>query len=222
MPVALKLSLSALIGYVMGSINPAYIISRIKGTDIRKEGSYNAGASNVVIVFGAALGVFTALFDIAKSYFAIKIAEHFFDDAALHISGCVAGAMCIIGHIFPLFMNFRGGKGLSCLGGVYLALGLKPFIVCLTAELVIALCTNYICFVSISGAIAFPVILFILTGNWIGALVYVLPSVFVLLKHRLNIKRIINGVEARISGLWNRGREEERVDRYKELIDYHD
>lgn len=221
MPTALKLTLSALIGYIIGSINPAYIISKIKGTDIRKEGSNNAGASNVLIVFGAAAGVFTAIFDICKSFAAIKIAEHFFRDE-MNISVCLAGAMCIIGHIFPVFMNFKGGKGLACLGGVSLYLGFKPFMIFLAAELIVLLASDYICFVAITGSVAYPVILFVLTGNLIGSLVYVLPAIAVLFKHRINIRRIILGVEARVSGLGDRSKEEERVDRYKELIGYHD
>ena len=102
--------LGALIGYGFGNINPAYIISRIKGFDIRQRGSGNAGASNVALTIGKKAAVLTALFDIFKSAAANVIVYKLFPE--LPCSHILGGAFCILGHIFPVIMGFRGGKDL--------------------------------------------------------------------------------------------------------------
>ena len=110
----MKYVLCILIGYLMGSINPSYIIARLRGFDIREKGSQNAGASNALILFGKVIGIGCALFDIAKAAFAIWLCETLFPEFAY--SYAVTGVACIVGHSFPFYMKFKGGKGLACLG----------------------------------------------------------------------------------------------------------
>lgn len=197
-----------LIGYALGGINPSYIIARIRGFDIRKRGSGNAGASNALMVMGKAVGIFSALFDIAKAYFAVYIARRLFP--GLEVAGAISGSACIIGHILPVIMKFRGGKGLACLGGVILSFDYRVFLVMLTVELIIVLAVDYICVVPITAAVAYPFVHGIMI-SLLGGLIFILPCCLILFKHIENIKRIRNGTEAHLSFLWKRNEEIERL-----------
>lgn len=205
----MKMFLSVLIGYLIGGINPSYVIARIKGFDIRKHGSGNAGASNAVITMGKTIGIISALFDILKAYISVKLVAYLFPDVAL--AGVLAGVSCIIGHIFPILMNFRGGKGLACLGGVVLAFNPLVFLILLGAELILVLLVDYICIVPITASIVFPIIYNVLERDTVGALVYGVATVVILFKHIENLKRIRNGTEAHLSFLWKRKKEIERL-----------
>ena len=205
----LQYILCLLIAYLIGGINPSYIIARIKGFDIRTKGSGNAGASNAVITMGKAVGIFSALFDILKAYFAVVLASKLFPD--LPFIADVAGAACILGHMFPALMGFRGGKGLACLGGVILAFDWKVFLILLAAELLLVLIVDYICVVPITASVIFPVLKGILTRSVGGSLVLSVASVAILFRHRENIRRIREGKEAHFSLLWNRKKELERL-----------
>ena len=203
---------SILIGYVIGCINPSYIIARIKGFDIRRRGSGNAGASNAVITMGKLVGILSALFDIAKACFAVWLAGFVFEDFAY--AGEVSGTMCIVGHIFPFYMKFRGGKGLACLGGVVLWYDWRVFLIMLAAEVVVVLVTDYICFVPITGSLAFAAV-YAFTASpekkLIGTLIYLAAAIVIQLKHVENIRRIISGKEAHFSFLWKKDKELERI-----------
>lgn len=197
-----------LLGYALGSINPSYIIARLRGFDIRKRGSGNAGASNALIVMGKAVGIFSAVFDIAKAYFAVYIARRLFPELA--VAGALSGSACIIGHIFPIMMKFRGGKGLACLGGVVLSFDYRVFLVMLTLELIIVLAVDYICVVPITASIAYPFVHGMMV-SWLGGIIFIIPGCLILYKHIENIRRIRNGTEAHLSFLWKRNEEIERL-----------
>lgn len=200
---------SSLIGYVLGCINPAYLISRVRGMDIREIGSKNAGASNAVIVMGKSVGVFVALFDIMKAYLAYKLSEKLFPGC--DFAGVLSGTFCILGHIFPVTMGFRGGKGLAALGGLILAYNAKLFAIFLLCEIVLVLLIGYICIVPITASLAFCVCYALLEKNlWMSVLLFAVSAV-IFLKHIVNLKRIKNGTEMRISYLWKKDEEEERI-----------
>ena len=99
-----------MIGYFIGAVNPSYIIAKIRGFDIRDKGSHNAGASNAVILLGKTIGVLCALLDIAKTVFAIWLAQKLMPEFTWGYA--VTGVACALGHIFPFYMKFKGGKGL--------------------------------------------------------------------------------------------------------------
>ena len=103
----MKYLICVLIGYLIGSINPSYIISKLCGGDIREKGSGNAGASNALIVYGKLIGVFCALFDIGKAFFAVWLMRSAFSDLPLVFA--LTAVACILGHVFPFYMRFRGG-----------------------------------------------------------------------------------------------------------------
>ena len=191
-----------LIGYLIGCFNPSFLLGRIKGVDIKKKGSGNAGASNALILFGKLSGIICALLDILKAYLAIKLTEALFAEFAL--SFVITGSACILGHIFPFYMKFRGGKGLACLGGMVLAFDWRVFVVLLASELVMVLIVDYICFVPMSASPVFAVIYGIMTKDIIGTVILLLISLVIIFKHIENLRRIKKGTEARFSFLWNK------------------
>lgn len=200
---------SSFIGYLLGCINPSYLLAKRRGFDIRETGSGNAGASNAVITMGKAVGIISCLFDILKAYLSVRLAERLFQGCAL--AGILSGTSCMIGHMFPIFMGFRGGKGLACLGGMILAYDWRVFCFMLGAEIILAFFVHYVCFVSISAAAAFPLIYGIQQRSIIGVIILAVAAVCMILKHRENLHRIQNGTEARISFLWRRQEEIERI-----------
>ena len=130
----LRILACALIGYFIGCVNPAVAVGRLKGYDPNKSGSGNPGASNTVIMAGTGAGLAVALFDIFKAAAACRLAAYLFPE--LRLAAPVAGSACILGHIFPFYMKFRGGKGLACMGGLVLAYDWRVFLILLAAEVV--------------------------------------------------------------------------------------
>lgn len=209
--MAWKIILAILIGYLVGGINPAYIIGRIKGIDIRKKGSGNAGASNATIVLGKWVGIFSGVFDILKATAVMLLMPLIFKDVPYIAE--IAGVAVVIGHIFPVMMNFKGGKGLAAFGGMMLAIDPRLFGLVLAVEIVILLIVDYICIVPITAVIILPIVygifgadglgwLWRAAGGWWGAAIIGIASVVMLLRHVQNIKRIIKGKEMHFSYIW--------------------
>lgn len=196
-------------GYLIGTINPAYIFGRLRGFDIRQRGSGNAGATNVTLVMGKAAGLICALLDIFKSFIAYRLAKLIFPMMAY--AGMLAGTACVIGHIFPVWMNFAGGKGLACIGGIILAYNRKLFLLLLLLEVLLVLVVQYICAMPLSISVIFPIIYGKQTGDLIGAVLLASLIPVIIYKHLPNLRRILTGQEARISWLWNAKKEEERL-----------
>lgn len=199
-----------IIGYFIGTVNPSYIIGRVKGFDIRKKGSGNAGGSNALITMGKTIGFLCIIFDILKAFAVVKLTKFLFPRFVLGFP-LTAGA-CILGHIFPFYLKFRGGKGLACIGGSVLAFSPRAFFFILAVETVLAFLINYICVVPITASVFLPIMYGIITKSILGALILGLVGVVVILKHRENIARIMNGTEAHLSFLWKK---EEELDRFQ-------
>ena len=200
-----------LIGYLLGSINPAYLIVRRKGYDVREEGSGNAGASNALIIAGKAAFLTVVVLDILKAWASCRICRGLFP--TLTAAEQIGGAACVMGHLFPATLGFRGGKGLACQGGVVLSWSWKWFLLLLGAAILLAVVTKYVCFVSPSLSVTYPLIFWWRTGFLTGALVLLMPALPIILKHLENFRRIRSGQEARLSFLWNRDAELERLGR---------
>ena len=215
---------SMIIGYFLGCINLSYIISRIKGFDIRHVGSGNAGASNLVIVIGKKIGLFVAVLDVLKAFFAFKLAEFLFPEAyigVLSYAGLIAGVCAVLGHVFPFYMGFKGGKGLACYGGTVLAIDYRLFVVLFIIALLIAIVTDYICFAPITMSFIVPISVGVIYNTWIPSAIILVASMVLLYKHRQNIARIRSGEELRFHFLWRRKDESERfgiVDDGKEIF----
>lgn len=199
----------SLFGYLVGTINPSYLFAKLKGMDIRQKGSGNAGATNALILFGKLTGLICALLDIFKAYIIIRIMEAFFPSFAHTFA--VTGTACILGHIYPFYLKFKGGKGLACLGGVILCFDWRIFVIMLSLELLLTFIINYICFVPITASIAFPIIYSLITKDVLGAVIMLPLPVVMFIKHIENLKRIHNGTEMHFSYLWKPDSELERI-----------
>ncbi|MBQ6833072.1 MAG: glycerol-3-phosphate acyltransferase [Lachnospiraceae bacterium] len=201
--------LCGLMGYSVGCFNPAYLIGSRKGIDVRKEGSGNAGASNMVLLFGAKAGLITAVLDILKAYFVTSLAACILPACA--VAKEVAAAFCVLGHMFPATMKFKGGKGLACMVGGVLAYNKRLFIRLAILEIAAALILDYIIVITISLACILPALYILSGGSLAVGILFAAVGVVVIYKHRANIERIANGTEVRISYLWNREKETKRV-----------
>ena len=215
---------SMIIGYFIGCINLSYIISRLKGFDIRHVGSGNAGASNLVIVIGKKIGLFVAVLDVMKAFMAFRMAQFIFPDAyagMISYAGVIAGVGAVIGHVFPFYMGFKGGKGLACYGGTVLAIDYRLFVVLFILALLIAIVTDYICFAPITMSFVVPISVGVIYNTWIPSAIIAVASAVLLYKHRENLSRIRAGEELRFHFLWRRKDESERfgiVDDGKEIF----
>ena len=204
---------SMIIGYFIGCINLSYIISRLKGFDIRHVGSGNAGASNLVIVIGKKIGLFVAVLDVMKAFMAFRMAQFIFPDAyagMISYAGVIAGVGAVIGHVFPFYMGFKGGKGLACYGGTVLAIDYRLFVVLFILALLIAIVTDYIWFAPITMSFIVPISLGAIYNTWIPSAIIAVASAVLLYKHRENLSRIRAGEELRFHFLWRRKDESER------------
>ena len=219
MNIVIAVVASIFAGYLVGCINPSYIIAKMKGFDIRKSGSRNAGGSNAVITMGKFVGAICIVFDILKAFAIIGIMVALFPEITYVFS--ITGVACILGHMFPFYMGFKGGKGLACLGGMILAFNWKVFLIMLFIELVLAILTDYICVVPITASIAFPAVYGIMTANLVGALILLVATAVMLIKHLENLKRIRQGTELHFSYLWgkNKDSEKERILKNVKKID---
>ena len=205
----MNILLCLLYGYLIGTLNPAYLFGRLRGIDIRKGGSGNAGATNATLLLGKAAGFLTAILDISKAFIACKTAGYLFPALA---SACVvAGCGCILGHIFPIWMGFAGGKGLACLGGMALAYNWKLLCLLLLGEFIIVCFFNYICLVAITGSAAFAAVYWFHSGDLIGTALLAVVAVVIFCKHIPNMKRIADGSELKIRYLWDKEGETKRV-----------
>ncbi len=203
-----------LLGYVIGCINLSYLLSKSKGYDLREHGSKNAGASNVVILMGKKAGFIVAIVDIFKAFFAVKVAIALFPEIAF--AGSIAATSVILGHIFPFYMGFRGGKGLASLGGSILALDFRMFVILLTIAIFIAIITDYICFVPLTVSVIFPIMYGVVSRSIQSTLILFIATVFIWYRHMGNLKRIKDGTELHFSFLWNGKKEAKRfgIDNY--------
>lgn len=190
---------SLIIAYLLGSIPFGILITKLfhKG-DLRKVGSGNIGATNVMRVGGLRLAGLVWVLDMAKAIIAVVIGQY--------VGGDVFGAWCglaaIIGHCFPIWLKFRGGKGVSCLFGVLMAISPISFVVCGLSWLLIALGTGY----SSAGALAafcvMPVLGFFMNFNL--GIAFLAIAILCLWRHRSNILRLMSGQESKIDWKWKK------------------
>lgn len=200
---------AATLGYVIGDLNPAYVLGLRKGYDIRKKGSGNAGATNLMILEGKKAGAFVMCFDISKAAVSVGVARRLMKSSKY--AGEIAGTACILGHMYPALMHFRGGKGLACLGGVILAFSVNDFIMTLFLESLLLMATRYLCLVPISGAIFYPIYHGIMRGDWRSGAILGLVTLPIISKHMENLERIRQGRELKVDFLWDKDGELDRI-----------
>lgn len=182
----------ALISYLLGSFCASIpLSSRMYGGDVRSSGSGNAGATNMARVFGMKAGLWTLLLDMLKTVLAMLLGKYLMGDAGM----AVAGAFCIIGHCFPLYFGFRGGKGVSVGAALGLMSGLPVLGAIMAIFFATALLSRKVSLGSIAAAASLPIASW-LTGAGTELLIMNLFSAaLVVFMHRTNISRLINGTE---------------------------
>ena len=196
MNIVLQSLLCVLVGYALGNFSPSYLLGRIAGYDIRKEGSGNAGASNALVTMGKGPAAISAFVDILKAFLPVFLLLHVipYPPECTHLPA-VTGVCIILGHMFPFWMQFRGGKGFASLLGLSFALSWQFLLICLGILAVILLVTRYIALASILCAAALPVFWFLRTGDVTETILFSGIAVIIISKHIQNIKRIANGTE---------------------------
>lgn len=200
----------AIIAYAIGSINFSVLISKkMAGFDVREKGSGNAGSTNMLRSVGKKAAALTLLCDILKGVVAIlialiagKIVKNV--DRAVLVQ--IAGILVVVGHTFPIFFEFKGGKGVATSLGVIMMINWKIGLICLVFALAIMAFSRMVSMGSVGGAILFPVLTLFINTNFIvqaSGMKYFIFSVIlaaiVIFNHRANIRRIANGTENKLS-----------------------
>lgn len=199
----LEILLLALLAYVLGSIPSAvWIGKRFYGTDVREHGSGNAGATNTFRVLGKQAGTIVLLMDVIKGYTATSLvyltSVNPLDEPLTFINlKLLFGLIAILGHLFPVFAKFKGGKGIATSLGMLIALHYLTALSCLGVFVVILLITRYVSLSSIIAAISFPIFLIFIYHKDQDLLVAfaITLSILVILTHQKNIKKLVNGNE---------------------------
>lgn len=198
-------ALCLLIGYLLGSLSFSIIVSKLfKGEDIRNYGSKNAGMTNILRTYGKRYALLCGIGDFSKGLAAVLIGRLIFHLLGITAfdAGYVAGFAAMLGHLFPLYFGFRGGKGVLTGLGVMLSLSPLTFLIVLIIALPLLFGTRIVSLASITGAICYPIITILvhsLQGRPVilDAVFAALCGVIVLYMHRANIQRLINGTEYR-------------------------
>ncbi|MFC4625797.1 glycerol-3-phosphate 1-O-acyltransferase PlsY [Daeguia caeni] len=182
-----------LLGYLLGSIPFGLILTRMAGLgDVRMIGSGNIGATNVLRTGSKKLAAATLILDALKGTAAVLIAARLGPYAAI-----AAGLGAFLGHLFPVWLGFKGGKGVATYLGILIGLAWPGALVFAAVWLVTALLTRYSSLAALIASIIVPIALFA-KGNQSVALLFALLSVLVMIKHKANIVRLLNGTESRI------------------------
>ncbi len=200
----------AIIAYLLGSISFSVIISKkVAGFDVREKGSGNAGSTNVLRAVGKGAAAITLVCDILKGVVAVliaflagKIVKGL--DNALLVQ--IAGICVILGHTFPVFFKFKGGKGIATSLGVLLITNWQIGLICLVFALVLIALTRMVSVGSIAAAVLFPVLVIFINqnylvsaSNWSYLIYSIILAVLVIFNHRANIKRLLAGEENKLS-----------------------
>jgi glycerol-3-phosphate acyltransferase PlsY len=194
-----------LIAYLLGSVPTAVWIGRLfHKIDIREHGSGNAGTANTIRVLGWKTGIPVLLIDVLKGFLAAML-PYFFGlaeprTATITNLQIFSGMLAVAGHIFPVFANFRGGKGVATVFGVLLALNPLLTIMCFGVFLCIFLLSGYVSLSSMSAGIAFPIFLFLFfdTPSLLFKVFSILIAIALLITHEKNILRLIKGEEPKL------------------------
>ena len=199
---------AAVLGYLLGCSHMAFYISRLKNLDIRTAGSGNLGASNVTVLFGWKAGVLTAFHDILKAALAVWLATLLFP--GLEHAGAVAGVAAVLGHVFPFYLKFKGGKGLASYFGMTLMLNWKLALIVVAVVVLATVVTDYISVGALSTIVVVPAYTALTTHSWLLVGILCVGTAVMFYKHWENILRIARKEEI---GLRSTIRGDKRLDK---------
>ncbi len=201
------------VAYLLGSIPSAVWVGKVfYGIDVREYGSGNAGATNTFRVLGKRAGVPVLLMDIGKGYLAVQLAtimNIYFFESHVYFPGTqqfvnfklALGICALLGHIFPVYVGFRGGKGVATLLGIVSGVYPKAALVCACIFFVVWIISNYISLASIISGFAFPFVIMLVFKSSIPSMnIFAMAiSILILITHQKNIERLLKGIESKIS-----------------------
>jgi glycerol-3-phosphate acyltransferase PlsY len=189
--------------YLLGSIPWGILITRLFGrVDIREAGSGNIGAANVTRVAGPVAGILTLLLDTAKGFFAVWLAGRYSGESATWMM--IASLAVLVGHCFPVWLNFKGGKGVAAALGVFLALCAPAALLSLAIFILVTMYWKYVSLGSISAAAAMPLLIYLLWAPHHAPPTMIIfgtmaAALLIIYKHDANIQRLVEGIEPKFS-----------------------
>ena len=193
--MAIKILLCLIVGYLIGSLNFAIIYSKLKGDDIRNHGSGNAGATNVLRTYGKGPAALVFILDILKGVIAILLMRIVFEGM---LYDCSAALGAVLGHNFPVYYKFKGGKGVSTSLAVLITLHFPTALAAMITFVVVAVLTKYVSLSSILAAVAAIVTAFAVFKIDVFSIFCAIIGLLCIYRHRSNIKRLLNGTENKL------------------------
>ncbi len=187
-----------IISYIIGNFTAAYVLGKILlGKDIRKLGSGNAGATNALRTFGPAIGVATLVMDMLKGILALYLADRFGNEYSVYFAAVVV----ILGHNWPVFFGFKGGKGIATSAGVLIYLDIRIFLTVIAVFVIVVIITKYVSLGSITAAVSAPILAYLLSYKYKPYTFWVilLLATIAIFRHKSNIVRLINKNESKIN-----------------------
>lgn len=185
-----------LLGYLLGSVSPAALLGKLKKIDLRRSGTKNLGASNALLVLGKLSGAIVMVVDIAKAYLASWLAKWLFPTLAA--AGLLAGLGAILGHVFPFYLNFRGGKGLAAFAGMVLAYDARIFLLLLAITVAAVLIVDFSAAMPTLGGILFPVLAWLKSRSLTVLALSAVSGLLILVKHWGNLMKGLRGEDMKI------------------------
>lgn len=183
-----------ILGYLLGSVNTSLVVGKFYGTDVRNHGSGNAGLTNSLRVLGKKAAFLVLLGDVLKGIISCIIGSF----AAGGLGLMAAGAGAVLGHNWPLYFNFKGGKGVLVSASVLFMMDWKIAIIALVIFIIIVALTRYVSLGSIIGAIVFPITAIIFKKDISFVLFAFAIGLLAIIRHKANIERILNGTESKL------------------------
>lgn len=196
-----KIILSAIIGYLLGSINTSIIVGKVFfKTDVRNYGSGNAGATNTLRTLGKGAAIAVVLGDFLKGVLACIVGRYLAGEITpgVYAGEYIGGMFAVIGHNWPVFFGFRGGKGVMTSFAISLFFSPLASLICLASFIVVVSITKYVSLGSMIGAVLFPLTAFLLNEPLLMVLVGIFLATLIIARHHSNIKRLIEGNEKKI------------------------
>ncbi len=198
----LKIILSVIIGYILGSLNASLIVGKLfYKKDVREHGSMSAGATNTLRTLGKGAAIAVTVFDVLKGISACLIGQYlvgYIENYGM-VGIYLAGLGAVLGHNWPLFFGFKGGKGVLTTFSVILYISPVPALISLGIFVIVVILTKYVSLGSIVGAISWPIISIFFNLPAFGLVVAVFMVVLIVFRHKPNIERLLNGTEKKLS-----------------------
>jgi acyl phosphate:glycerol-3-phosphate acyltransferase len=190
----MEIGLLVLTAYLLGSVPTGYIVGSLAGVDVRKTGSGNVGATNVARVVGKRQGIFILVADTAKGFVPVILAVNL---GLTSVATAFVGVAAFLGHLYPVFLRFQGGKGVATALGVFLGLAPGATLFLMVVFAVVLLATRFVSLSSMVAAVSAPIVLWLLLYPRISIGVSFFIAIMIVLRHRQNIQRLLSGAEPR-------------------------